>query len=296
MVNPLSYILVTGTIEGTITALIAMGFSLVYGVGGILNQSHGVFYMFIGFMTFYFLSILGTSSYFLAAIIAIIVVAIISALMYYGLIKPVQDNMISVLIITLAIAIILEELIGIIWGTEAVGLPILQQIFTDINRTEPIWDETVPTQVITAFWVSMITIIITIIAIKKLKIGQSIRAVSQDREAAELMGINSNWILCVTLMLSMILAGIAAILYLPNRPMEYNHGMSILILAFAIVVIGGLGSLPGSVVGAFVLSFATKIYEKAVPQFDFLSSFVPTVVIIIILLLRPQGLFGEKED
>ncbi|MFX1238595.1 MAG: branched-chain amino acid ABC transporter permease [Promethearchaeota archaeon] len=298
MSNPFLDIIILGTLHGTTTALLAMGFSLVYGVGGILNQSHGVVYTFMGLMVFeilhtYFFGI--ASYFFVAVLIALAINLVIMAISYFGLIKKVQDNMINVLIITLAIAIVLEQLSAMLFGESHINLVRIYDIFTDLEGEMHIGDLAVNTQLVFAFIVALITIIITIVAIKKLKIGQSIRAVSQDREAAELMGINSNKILFITIAISVVLLAVAVAVYLPNRSFTYQYGMHYLINAFAIVVIGGLGSLLGSVVGAYILAFASETFFQFI-GLAFVSYLVPVVTIIIVLLIRPQGIFGKKED
>ena len=141
-------------------------------------------------------------------------------------------------------------------------------------------------------------IIVTLFAlfINKSKLGKSIRAVSQDREAATLMGINSNRILLYTVMISAFLAAIAAFLYLPAAALSGpSMGWIFLTNSFAVVILGGMGSLVGSVVGAYIVGFATSFTSIFIPNGPSWAHIVPIIVIVVMLLIRPQGLFGKKE-
>jgi branched-chain amino acid transport system permease protein len=149
---------------------------------------------------------------------------------------------------------------------------------------------------------SIIIVLLFALFINKSKLGKSIRAVSQDREAATLMGINSNRVLLYTVMISAFLAGIAAVLYLPGGTIDGPHmGWGYLTTSFAVVILGGMGSLFGSVVGAFLIgyvgSFTTTILPIFFEEFPGASwaHIIPIIIIIVMLLIRPQGLFGKKE-
>ena len=140
---------------------------------------------------------------------------------------------------------------------------------------------------------SIIIIIIVIVFISKSKMGKSIRAVSQDHEAAMLMGINADRILLYTVMISAFLAGIAAILYIPKSIVAPHVGWNILTNSFAVVVLGGMGSLLGSVAGSFIIGFVGSFCNFYIdPSVSYL---VPIIIIVVMLIFRPQGLFGKKE-
>ena len=129
--------------------------------------------------------------------------------------------------------------------------------------------------------------------INKSTIGKSIQAVSQDFEAAQLVGINTNRILMTTVMISALLVGFAAILYAPGNFIAPRIGWRYLLLAFSVTIFGGMGSIPGSITGAFVMGYATSLTDYLIsPTF---SVVIPIVVILVMLLVRPQGLLGKKE-
>ena len=140
---------------------------------------------------------------------------------------------------------------------------------------------------------SFVFIALTAIFIDKSKLGKSIRAISQDREAAMLMGINADRILMYTVMISAFLAGVAAVLYVPASSIAPHMGWDVLSTSFAIVIFGGLGSLKGSVVSAFILGYTRNFVNYFIdPAF---SAIVPIAIIILVLLIRPRGIFGKKE-
>ncbi|MGY5864465.1 MAG: branched-chain amino acid ABC transporter permease, partial [Candidatus Thorarchaeota archaeon] len=134
---------------------------------------------------------------------------------------------------------------------------------------------------------------IVTVFINKSTIGKSIRAVSQDYEAAQLMGINTNMILMLSVMLSALLVGFAAILYAPGNFIAPRIGWGYLILAFSVTIFGGMGSIPGSILGAYIMGYATTFTDYYIsPAF---SELIPIVVILVMLLVRPQGLLGKEE-
>ena len=156
----------------------------------------------------------------------------------------------------------------------------------------PIIGQYILIMIVAAVIISCLTLFI-----KKSKLGKSIRAVSQDNEAAQLMGINVNFMLMFTIVLSAFLAGVAAVLYVPVIPILPTDGWHYLLMSMSVVILGGLGSLPGSVIGAFVISytrFITFYYIDIQYQLAF-SGVIHLVVIVIMLIVRPRGILGKKQ-
>ena len=141
--------------------------------------------------------------------------------------------------------------------------------------------------------VSLSLLFIITLFINKSKLGKSIRAVAQDSEAASLMGINVDKILAYTLMISALLAAFAAILNVPVDIVAPQVGWTILLNSFAIVVLGGLGSTSGSVLGAYIIAFARSYTNYFLSPV--LSALIPIIIIVLVLVLRPRGLLGKKE-
>ena len=285
-----------GTVFGAVLALLAIGYSFAYGVGRILNLAHGAFYILTGYIIFWIVES-GIVPYLMAIILGLVIITIIGALTYVLLIKPAEERgEINVMIVTFILAFVILQIILIYEGS----LPGETRFITLESLVS---DDFLPGTLITPQDIlivvgTFVIMTILIVFIKKSKIGNSIRAVSQDKEAAQLMGINVHMILMFTVALSALLAGIAAVLYMPYQGNIATYlAWDALLISMSVVVLGGLGSLPGSVIGAFVISyikFYTFIYIDPLNTTNF-SALVHLVAIIIVLLIRPQGLLGKKQ-
>ena len=281
-------IIIYGAVQGSVYALLALGYSLVYGVGGILNLAHGAYYLMAAY-AFYMTWLLfqGVFGFYLGMILGLIVATLVGMLSYLLIIKPLKEHHISMLMGTFAVGFFIEQLV-------------IAMLDPKLHAMPTIWDQNITLLGVRLrlHWIiiivaSLVTIIIVIVFINKSKMGKSIRAVSQDREAAMLMGINADRVLMYTVMISAFLAGVASILYSPVDLIAPYKGWPVLTGAIAVVILGGMGSLHGSVIGAFILGYARILTDYLIDPVY--SSLIPVVVIIIILVVRPKGLFGKKE-
>ena len=279
--------LIFGTIQGSIYALLAIGFSLVYGVGGILNQAHGAFYVITMYLFYWFYINFAGFGLFVGIIVGIIVCTIVGGLIYLLLIKPLKDSHVGVVIVTFAFAFFIEQFVKVTVDSIYHDMPPLIPGFIEF------FGVIVYNHYILIVIASLSLIILVTLFINKSKIGKSIRAVAQDAEAASLMGINVDRILTYALMISAFLAAVAAVLNVPVDVVAPHVGWSILLNSFAIVVLGGLGSLHGSVAGAFIIAYARSYTNYFISPV--LSALIPIIVIVVMLVLRPRGLFGKKE-
>ena len=280
--------LILGSIQGSIYALLALGFSLVYGVGGILNQAHGAFYLITVYIFYWFYRNLAGFGLIVGMIVGLIVITIIGGLVYFLLIRPLKESHVGVVIVTFAFAFFIEQVVKVFVDSLYHDMPVLIEGYIDILGFKVYY------HYILIIVASLGLITLVILLIKKSKMGKSIRAVAQDSEAAELMGINVDRVLAFTLMISAFLAGVAAILYVPVDIVAPHIGWGILINSFSIVVLGGLGSLYGSILGAFIISYANA-FTNFVLRLPELSALLPVIVIVVMLVIRPRGLFGKKE-
>jgi len=285
-------ILIYGTVQGSLLALLALGFSLVYGVGGILNLAHGAFYLITAYMIYWFLPyFIFIDNYLLrfviAASISLILAVLIGAVTYLGLMEPLKESHIGIVLVTFALAFFFEQFV------KFVGDPKTHYIIPFVPGTVTFLGVTFPAQLIALVVGSLTLVTVVTLFINKSTIGKSIQAVSQDFEAAQLVGINTNRILMTTVMISALLVGFAAILYAPGNFIAPRIGWRYLLLAFSVTIFGGMGSIPGSITGAFVMGYATSLTDYLIsPTF---SVVIPIVVILVMLLVRPQGLLGKKE-
>ena len=288
-------ILIYGGALGCVLALLAVGYSLVYGVGGIINLSHGAYYILTAYIVFWFIDA-NIVAYPIAIIIGLSLIALFGIVTYLVLIKPIQHNEIGVMIVTFALAFLIEQAILVYEGSkpeEIKDISLIPFAKGQIN----IFGTQIDAQYIVIMIAAVIILSCLILFIKKSRIGKAIRAVSQDKDAAKLMGINVNLILMFVLTLSAVLAGIAAILYVSVSPIYPNYGWEYLLISMSVVLLGGLGSLPGSVIGAFIISFSRFIcfYLVDIPYNVAYSGIIYLAVIVIMLIFRPRGILGKKE-
>ncbi|MEJ2277155.1 MAG: branched-chain amino acid ABC transporter permease [Candidatus Lokiarchaeota archaeon] len=273
-------IILFGTIQACVYALLAIGFTLVYGVGGILNLAHGAFYMLAGYFLFWFYRIVGMP---FAMLIALILITGVGAVIYLTLVKHLQDREIGIVLITFALGFFIQQFISVIGGTKN------HTTATIIPGSTSLFGVVFETQDLIIIFASLIVVAAIAIFIKKSKLGKSIRAVAQDKEGAMLSGINANRVLLYTFMLSALLAGVAAVLYVPSAAIYTNMGWDMLVNAFAVVVLGGLGSIRGSVIAAFIIGYTQNLVINLIsPSLsgvmflanieDNLKSFLPSVI------------------
>jgi branched-chain amino acid transport system permease protein len=282
--------LVYGSVQGAVFALLAIGFSLVYGVGRILNLAHGAFYLIAACLVVWFVPVFGAPG---SILFSLLLTTIIGALTYLFLIKPLQKTLVGVVIITFGLAFLMQYLVQII-QLDTTGYSSFPSLPLWATGTISILGTAFLAQFAVAFFGALIVVVCVILFISKAKIGKSIRAVAQDREAAMLMGINADRILMLTVTLSAFLAAIAAVLWMPVDTITPAMGFSVLLTAFSVVVLGGMGSLPGSVLSAFIISYASAFCNFVLYQPTY-AALVPLVVILGVLVLRPRGLLGRKE-
>jgi branched-chain amino acid transport system permease protein len=278
-------ILIFGTVQGALLALLALGFSLVYGVGGLLNLAHGAFFLITAYMIHWMITFFGFP-FWISATIGLAVVVGGSAVIYLGLMKPLQESHIGIVLVTFALAFFFEQLVRVYSSQTYYIVP-------PVPGTISFFGVNFPAQLLALVIGSAILVTLVTLFMNKSKIGKTIRAVSQDMEAAKLVGINTDMVLMTSVMISALLVGFAAVLYAPGNFIAPRIGWTYLLLAFAVTIFGGMGSIPGSILGAFIMGYATSFTHYAIsPSF---APIVPLVVIVVMLLVRPQGLLGKKE-
>lgn len=278
-------ILVNGLVRGSVYAMLALGFGLVFGVGRVLNLAHTAFYMVAAYGVSYFVGVgLGMP---LAAGLSTLVVLAVGLLVYKLLIEPVQETESTVLIVTLAVAIVLQELGIALFGTEPRHVP---PTLTGLTRIAGV---RVGQQEIVTLALAAVSLAATWVVLSRTKLGLAIRAAAQDREVANLMGINVPRVTTVVTGLGLLLAAVAGIAMAPLFTVEPGMWMNPLVIVLAAVVLGGLGSLKGSLVGALILAFAEVLVVFLVPGGSYLRTAVALLIMVCVFLVRPRGLFGS---
>ncbi len=294
-----------GAIRSGTLSLLALGFTLIYGISGVVNLSYGSFFMFSTYL-FYVLGYYGLLSSIpilasnpllapiLYLIVAVIIVTIIGSLTYRTTIHPVLGDQVAVMVVTVCSALIFQEIFKISFGV--IPRSVAWPAGSFLTRLRNIGGVTVNNGQIFGTVVSLIMFAILFVFIKKTKIGKAMTAVSQDREVAMLMGVNTKRLYMLTMGLSAMLAGVAGILITTSTgtgvfPFMW---MQPLFSAFSIVILGGLGSIKGSLIGGFIIGYAERAVAILVDAS--ISGVAPLAVMVAVLILRPKGLFGKRVE
>ncbi|MFZ5585316.1 MAG: branched-chain amino acid ABC transporter permease [Thermodesulfobacteriota bacterium] len=278
-------IIIDGLIKGSVYALLAIGFSLVLGVARIINIAHTALYMTAAYLIYVGTKSLGLSP--LMAMLAAVALTVLLGLLVYKLfIQPIQDHEAAVLIATIAVAMMIQEVFLMAFGGHYLGVPPLVDGFATILGVK------VTYQHLLALGLALLMLLAVRVFLMHTRQGLAIRSTAQDREVANLMGMNVTKVAMVTVAISVGLAAITGAIVVPLVTVEPTMWMHPLIMMLAIVVLGGLGSIEGSFVGAFILGFAESLVVFLVPMGAFLKDSVALSIMILVLLIRPEGLFG----
>jgi len=282
-------LLINGLIAGAIYALVASGFSLIYSVCKFVHFAHGVVIALSGYFLYFLFSIVGLNfgfSIILAIIFASFSGFLINQIVYRQLRKRKAGNTI-LLIASVALLIFFESLILILFGADvktigyikiAKGIEIFKAIITPLQ--------------IVIIAVSIILLVVLFLFMKKTKIGKAMRAVADNKDVAEIVGISSEKIYSWSFIIGSAIAGIAGILVGLEQNLEPTMGTNLIIKGFTAAIIGGISSVPGSILGAFLLGFAENFGIWFLP-----SGYKDAIVFIILfifLLFRPQGIIANQ--
>jgi branched-chain amino acid transport system permease protein len=278
-------VLITGLVNGGVYALLAVGFSLIFGVARIVNIAHTAFYMLAAY-AFYTLLVTFGLNVLLAAVLSVAGVTLLSVVCYRLVIEPVREHHAAVLIATIALGLIFQEAMLISYGGHFLGIP------SAVAGVARIGGVSVPYQRLLILVVAAATLLVTWFVLYRTKLGLAIRATANDLEVADLMGMNVNRVAMTTVAISVALAAIAGVAVAPVSVVDPFMWLSPLVTVLAIVVLGGLGSLHGSLIGAFVIGYVEAITVFALPAGAYLKGAMALSIMVVVLLVRPEGLFG----
>ena len=282
--------LINGISLGSVYALIALGYTMVYGIAKMLNFAHGDVIMVGAFITYTMCSTMGLSPVIgvLAAVIACTLLGMAIEKVAY---KPLRkaSSPLAVLITAIGVSYLLQNLATYITG----GLPQMYPSLPGLSSQITIaGTSTKMVTVITPFLVVALVVVLTQL-INHTKIGMAMRAASRDFETAQLMGIKINNIISFTFVIGSFLAAVGSALYFTNYPSIVPLSGSLPGLrAFVAAVFGGIGSIPGAVVGAFLIGLSETVIKSS--NWSVFSDAFTFALLIIILVVKPTGLFGEK--
>ncbi len=277
-------IVVSGLVTGGIYSLLAVGFALIFSVARIINMGHTGFYMLAAFLVF-----IGTKllhfSVLVSAICAVAIAALVAIGYFKGTIERVKQHELAVLLITIAFAILLQEIFLAVFSARFQAIDPFLVGYIELAGVR------VAYQYVFALATSFLVLGVLLWLLKS-KIGVAIRAVAQDPEIANAMGIDDKKICLIVMGISAGLAALAAILIAPIVMVHPYMWTPPLVVVLSAVVLGGLGSITGSIVGAFILGFVEVIVVNVVPEGTFLRGVASLLAMIIVLVVRPEGLFG----
>ncbi len=283
--------IIDGLSIGGVYALIALGYTMVYGIAKMLNFAHGDIIMVGAYAIFVFYITQTTEITILSIVLAIIICIIFGIAIEYIAYRPLRGaSPLAVLITAIGVSYFLQSIVSIIWGTspKMVQFPKLPNL--------KIGGIIIDGSTILTLFVAILVMVLLTIFVNKTKIGKAMRATSEDRVAAELMGINVNMIISITFAIGSALAGLASAFYIMKSPsVTTNMGSLPGIKAFTAAVIGGIGSIPGAMIGGLILGLIETICN-AIP-IEGLSNYTIAIefaMLIIILLVRPSGILGKK--
>jgi len=278
-------ILVYGAVISAIYAMLAVGFTLIFGVARILNLAHGSFYALGAYAVYTFTAVVHLPLW-LASVLAVLFVAAFGMVMERVLVRPLRRSSLAVLLITLAVALMVEQMLLLVFGSEARNVPSM------VNATYHFAGVDISSQRLLALIGAILILTSLWLFMQHTRLGSAILAISQDAEAAQYMGIPSDRIYSIVMGLSAGMAAAAGVLVAPFQTVIPGMGLLPLFKAFAIVVVGGLGSIPGSIVGALLLGYTETIIAFKISIEC--SQIVSVAAVLITLILRPAGLFGKR--
>jgi len=281
--------LMWGAAIGCIYVLLATGLNLIFGVMKLVNFAHGELLMIGAYVGYSVLTLLGVNAY-IAVFLSMAIVALIGIVVERLAFRRVLgSDKLNEIFVSLGLILIFDNIAVLVWGEKS------QRIISPFeNMSLRLGEVSISYDWLIAVAFVIVILIALLFLIKKTKIGMAMRATSQKSQASMLMGINIEHIYIFTFALGAALAGAAGVLYGIIFPFNPYIGALPTIKAFAIIILGGLGSIPGAIIGGLLYGIAEQ--SAVIFLGGIWRNAVAFSVLIIVLLLRPKGLFGEKGE
>jgi branched-chain amino acid transport system permease protein len=274
-----------GLTLGGVYCLVALGLTLVYGILHVPNFAHGAFYMAGAYVAFFLVTRLGLG-YWAALAGAAAAVALISVLSERLVFHPLRNApYLHHMIASIGILLFLESGAQAIWGAD------FHRMDTPYNGILSFGGVILPAQRLLIIGAAFLLVALLQLFLKKTVTGATIVALAQNREGAALVGIDANRVAMLTFAIAGALAGMAAVLYAPINLVYTSMGHLVITKAFVIIVLGGMGSVPGAIVGGLIIGFA-EAFGAFYISTDY-KDIIAFALLVLILSLRPQGLFQK---
>jgi branched-chain amino acid transport system permease protein len=278
--------LINGLSLGGIYAMIALGYTMVYGIAKMLNFAHGDIIMVGGYLIFTFMA---TQNPILAIICAVIGCVLLGITIEKVAYKPLRGaSPLAVLITAIGVSYLLQSLAQIIFGSAPKMVIVYEFGFITLFGVN------VQVSSLVTLGVTVVVMTVLTLFVKYTRLGRAMIAVSEDKGAAQLMGINVNAIITITFAIGSALAALAGLFYLLKAPSVFNTmGSMPGIKAFTAAVIGGIGSIPGAMLGGILLGIVEAVSYKITAIAPYTDA-IEFSILILILLVRPTGFLGKK--
>ena len=279
------YILLFSIFHSSTYLTFSLGFSMLFGVAKIPNLAYGSLYIFSSYVMYILMTYLGLELV-AAASIAVLTAGLVSLLIGEAVIKPALKMPVSIFITTLAVAYIFEEFFRIEMGLKPITLPRYPGVTYVLG---------VP---VSNHWflvlvASLLMFLLLVVFLKYTVLGRSIRAVAESWDESRRLGINPLKVLRIAFFVSGVYAGATGVLLTPLKALTPTAGWGPLFTAFAIVALGGVGSVSGTLIASFIYGF----FEQSMTYVlgSGIASISPLILIILVLVFRPQGIMGRAE-
>jgi branched-chain amino acid transport system permease protein len=279
LLQPLIY----GLQIGLTYILVALGFTVIFSIMNVINLAHGEIYMLGAFSVFYLCGLLHID-YIVALVISIAAVGLVGVLLERFFFRPVRGEIIATVIIAMGLMWLLQSSAQLVFGKQPRGM---QEVF---QGTITVFNVHISDSRVIAGVISIVLVIAVYFFVYKTKQGRAMQAMAQDREAAALQGVDSDVVGAVGFGLGCALAGAAGGIMAPILFVDATMGGPILIKSLAVVILGGMGSIPGAVIGGLILGILDSYGQRFL---GYPSATFPFLIIILVLLFKRTGLMGR---
>jgi branched-chain amino acid transport system permease protein len=280
--------LFTGVTVGSIYAMVAVGFNIIYNVTDIINFAQGEFVM-LGGLIMVFFTVTAKLPLPLAFVLTIAAVTGVGALMERFTIHPLKNaSVLTMIIVTIAVSILFKGIAMFIWGKDP-------YIFPPFSGSKPlfIYGAAIQTQTLWVLFMTAVMVVLMTIFFKKTRYGKAMLACADNPEAARLVGIKVNTMVLISFALSAAIGAVAGAVMTPISLMEYDRGALLALKGFGAAVLGGLGSFYGAVVAGVLLGIIESMCAGLVSSGY--KDAVALILLLLVLYVRPSGLFGNVE-
>jgi len=285
-VSLLPQTIINGIMLGSVYAMVALGLTLIYGILEIPNFAHGALYMIGAFIAFFCITSLGVS-YWVALVISLAALFVAGMVIEQFIYRPFyKQPHVSSFIVAVGLILIMENGALVLWGADFRRIPPPKSGILNVLGI------TVTYQRLIVIVFAALLILAIHLFIKKTRMGAAIEATSQNREGAQLMGINTSFVGQVTFGLGTGLAAVAAVLVAPILLISATMGESVIAMAFVIIILGGMGSFIGAVVGGYIIGLLETLVSTYVTSY-YVEALI-FGVLVLVLAVKPTGLFGRK--